>query len=127
MNTNGAKTKFVNGDHCISNTEMLDLRDKQVLVIGLSGRGRAACELLCRSGAKVLAVDSENTPDLRHGAAQLHPLGVEVALGVSVLPRREFSFAVVSPAGPSNTQLVEAVIQRQVPVIGELEFGVQQS
>src|SRR5438105_1557390 len=105
-----------NGHPQISNTEMLDLRDKQVLVIGLGGRGQAACELLRRNGAKVMAVDSDNTPDLRARAAELDPLGIEVALGVSGLPNRDFSFAVVSPAGPSNTRLVEAVVRCAVPI-----------
>src|SRR5437762_6149425 len=126
MNTNG--TKPANGDYShVARTEALDIRDKHVLVIGLGGRGQAACRLLRRNGAKVLAVDSDNNQDLQKRAAELHPLGVEVSLGISTLPRRDFSFAVVSPAGPSNAQLVEAVVQRQLPVIGELEFGVQQS
>src|ERR1051326_1247592 len=110
-----------------ADTETLDLQDKHVLVIGLGGRGQAACRLLRRNGARVLAVDSENNQDLQDRAAELHPLGVEVSLGTSALPKRDFSFAVVSPAGPSNAQLVAAVVQRQLPVIGELEFGVQQS
>src|SRR2546427_706901 len=99
MNTNGIKAKPVNGDHArVSDTEGLDLRDKHVLVVGLGGRGQAACELLWRNGAKVVVVDSDNTADLRDRAAELHPLGVEVALGVSALPRRDFSFAIISPA-----------------------------
>jgi UDP-N-acetylmuramoylalanine-D-glutamate ligase len=36
---------------------MLELQNKQVLVIGLSSRGWAACEFLRRSGAKVVGVD----------------------------------------------------------------------
>ena len=36
---------------------MLELENKQVLVIGLGGRGLAACEFLRRSGARVTGVD----------------------------------------------------------------------
>src|SRR5215467_929572 len=128
MTTNGTTARPINGDrlHGVE-TEALDLRDKHVLVIGLGGRGQAACKLLRRNGAKVVAVDSDNNQDLQNRAAELHPLGVEVSLGTSTLPRRDFSFAVVSPAGPANAKLVQAVFQRQLPVIGELEFGVQQS
>ena len=103
------------------------LKNKDVLVIGLGGRGRAACELLRRHGARVVAVDSANNQDLRDGAKQLRPLGVEVVLGVTAPPKRDFSFAVLSPAVPSSTQLVQAVRRNNVPLIGELELGYQQS
>jgi UDP-N-acetylmuramoylalanine--D-glutamate ligase len=106
---------------------MFDLKNKEVLVIGLGGRGRAACELLSRSGAKVVGVDSADTQDLQVGAALLRPLGIEVTLGASAPPRGEFSLAVLSPAVPSDNQLVQAVVRTKIPMIGELELGFQQS
>ena len=105
---------------------MFDLKNKNVLVIGLGGRGRAACELLHRSGASVFGVDSADNLDLRAGVEKL-PLGIEVALGVSTPPRRQFSLAVVSPAVPADTELVQSVLSSRVPMIGELELGFQQS
>jgi len=102
------------------------VKNQDVLVIGLGGRGRAACELLHRNGAKVVAVDCANNQDLREGARQLRPLGVEVALGVSEPPQRNFSLAVLSPAVPASTPLVQAVRLSRVPLIGELELGYQQ-
>ena len=102
------------------------MKNQDVLVIGLGGRGRAACELLHRNGAKVVAVDCANNQDLREGARQLRPLGVEVALGVSEPPQRNFSLAVLSPAVPASTPLVQAVRLSRVPLIGELELGYQQ-
>jgi UDP-N-acetylmuramoylalanine-D-glutamate ligase len=38
---------------------MLELQNKQVLVIGLSSRGWAACEFLLRSGARVVGIDND--------------------------------------------------------------------
>src|SRR5438874_1898860 len=101
---------------------MFDLMNKHVLVIGLGGRGRAACELLHRRGAHVTAVDSANTEDLQERADKLRPLGIEVSLGAIAPPDRNFSLAVISPAVPANTQLVEAVKHSKVPMIGELEL-----
>src|SRR6266699_695597 len=105
----------------------MDLMNKHVLVIGLGGRGQAACELLRRSGAHVMAVDSANTQDLREGKDRLRPLGIEVALGATAPPNRDFSLAVVSPAVPPNNQLVQALRHNNVHMIGELELGFQQS
>ena len=45
---------------------MLELQNKQVLVIGLSNRGWAACQFLRRSGAKVLGVKGLDFHDVVH-------------------------------------------------------------
>jgi len=111
----------------LTEEEMLDLTNKEVLVIGLGGRGLAACELLCRNGAHVTGVDSSDNSALRDDAERLRPLGVEVELGVSALPQRQFRLAVVSPTVPTNEQLVRALAQSKVPIIGELELGYQQA
>ena len=101
------------------------MKNKDVLVIGLGCRGRAACELLRRNGARVMVVDSENNEDLRQRAEQLRPLGVEVELGVSSPPERVFSLAVWSQTALKNLPLVQAVRRNKVPLIGELELGYQ--
>ncbi len=106
---------------------MLELENKQVLVIGLGRSGQAACEFLCRSGARVTGVDRAISQRLQHGADRLRPLGIEVALGVSAPPAREFSLAVLSSPLPLNTPLVEAVRRSKVPLISELELGIEQS
>ena len=106
---------------------MYDLQNKQVLVIGLGVRGRAACRLLQQSGANVMAMDQADTEDLRAEAGRLRPLGIEVELGATKSPDRQFSLAVVSPAVPDSTPIMKEMLKRQVPVIGEFELGYQQS
>src|SRR5436189_4887645 len=103
----------------------MDFRDKKVLEIGLGGRGRAACGLLRRAGADVVAIDNANTEELREAATQLRSIGVQVELGVSALPEKNFDLAVVSPAVPAQSPLVQALTERKVRVIGELELGFQ--
>jgi UDP-N-acetylmuramoylalanine--D-glutamate ligase len=114
-------------EHYDSFVRMFELNNKEILVIGLGGRGRAACELLRRSGAKVVGVDCADNADLRDSAKKLRPLGIEVELGVSRAPEGNFSLAVLSPAVPSSTQLVQSVMRNNVPMISELELGYQQS
>jgi UDP-N-acetylmuramoylalanine--D-glutamate ligase len=106
---------------------MLELENKNVLVVGLGGRGRAACELLHRSGAHVTAVDSAATPELEDGVVNLRELGIEVSLAVSTPPDRPFDLAVLSPAIPANQKLIEVLARRKVPMIGELELGFQRA
>jgi UDP-N-acetylmuramoylalanine--D-glutamate ligase len=106
---------------------MFALENKEVLVIGLGGRGRAACELLRHQGAKVLGVDASDNAELRQGAAELRPLGIEVTLGISKPPQRNFSLVVVNSAVPANRKLVQTVSGGVLPVISELELGYQQA
>ena len=106
---------------------MLELENQQVLVIGLGGRGRAACEFLRRSGARVVGVDKADNQNLRQEADRLRPLGVEVVLGVSAPPERDFRLAVLSSALPVHTPLVKAVRRNKVPLMSELELGLEQS
>ncbi len=106
---------------------MLDVANKQVLVVGLDGCGQSACEYLRRHGARVTGVDSGDTIDLRERAVELRSMGVEVALGVPQPPARAFSLAVLSSTGMENLGLVEAVIESQVPLISEVDLAFQQS
>jgi len=106
---------------------MLELANKRVLVIGLGRPGQAACEFLSRSGAQVTGVDQATERDLLNAADRLRPLGIEITLGVSAPPARDFNLAVLSSLGSGNAPLVEAVRRSNVPVISELELGVQQS
>jgi UDP-N-acetylmuramoylalanine--D-glutamate ligase len=106
---------------------MRELANKQVLVIGLGASGRAACDLLRRRGANVLAIDGADTPQLRREAEALRAAGVEVRLGVEHAPADKVDLAVMSPGVPSKSPLFQPLIERGVPVIGELELGYQQS
>ena len=106
---------------------MFELENKDVLVIGLGGRGQAACELLCRGGARVAGVDDADTPELREGAARLIPLGVKVTLGAGAVPDQKFDLVVISPAVRVDSRLRQALKGNPVRVIGELELGFHQA
>ena len=106
---------------------MFSLAQKSVVVLGLGTSGQAACRLLVEQGAKVTAMDSADSAELRAEAEALRKLGVAVTLGCAMVPEGAFDLAVVSPGIAVNSALVRGVTQRGVPLIGELELGYQQS
>jgi UDP-N-acetylmuramoylalanine--D-glutamate ligase len=106
---------------------MHKLTDKKVLVIGLGASGRAAGGLLRARGAKVLAIDSADSPQLRKEAEALRAAGIEVRLGVKESPADPLDLAVISPGVPVRCALVQGLVRRKVPLIGELELGYQES
>jgi UDP-N-acetylmuramoylalanine--D-glutamate ligase len=106
---------------------MLEYKNKDVLVIGLGGRGQAACELLRQGGAQVTGVDGADTPELREGAEKLRALGVKVTLGSTAVPGGDYALAVLSPAVPVASPLVAAARKAAWPLLSELELGFQQA
>src|SRR5947209_13388996 len=104
---------------------MVPLENKNVLVIGLGASGLAATSLLCKCGAKVVAVDSAQTDALRQATADLAGRGVTVHLGASAAPPQKFDLAVVSPGVPWTNPILKSMVERSVPVIGEFELGYQ--
>ena len=103
------------------------LGNKNVLVIGLGLSGQAACRLLRKREAIVTAIDSANTGALQADANRLRALGVKVELGATAPPSERFELVVVSPGVPSKSPLMQGIAHDQVPLIGELELGFQQS
>ncbi len=109
------------------NTNKHELADQRVLVVGLGASGCAACQLLRSRRAKVVAIDHADTPDLRRQADALRASGVDVRLGIKAAPADELDLAVISPGVPTRASLVEELVRREIPLIGELELGYQQS
>ena len=108
---------------------MLKLKGRRVILVGLGSRGRAACRLLCASGASVVAVECEDTPLLQREAQRLIKLGAEVHLGMrkplaKILNGVEL--AVISVRGIREADWMLVLRQANLPVISELELGYQQ-
>lgn len=106
---------------------MISLEHKTVLVLGLGKSGLAAAELLRQRGARVLALDSADSPALQRDAAQLKAMGVVVELGAEEAPNVNFDLAVVSPGVPWSNPILQELNQRKVPILGEFELGYQHS
>ena len=106
---------------------MQELANKRVLVVGLGASGLAASELLLKRQAKVLAIDLAETAPLRRQADALRALGADVRLGIKTAPADAVDLAVISPGVPTRSPLVQELAGRNIPLIGELELGYQQS
>ncbi|MBV9305137.1 MAG: UDP-N-acetylmuramoyl-L-alanine--D-glutamate ligase [Acidobacteriaceae bacterium] len=97
----------------------MDLRGKQVVVIGTKRSGLAAIELLLKRGAHVRAMDaSPLTPEEERRFA---------ALGVPVLPQEpeylKGDLIVLSPAVPYDLPMLADAREHGIAVIGEVELS----
>lgn len=102
--------------------QTLELRNKNVVVLGLGKSGMAAASLLRRDGARVVVRDEADGAVLEERAERLRELGVRVELGARFDFAQHFDLAVLSPGVAPERPIVRA-LGRQTPVLSELELA----
>lgn len=103
----------------------MDLKNKKVLVIGTGISGMGAAKLLCSEGAIPIFYD-ENEKIKPEEVQGKMPEGVSGEVIIGSLPesiKEEVVLAVPSPGVPVDTDFMEDLEKRGIPVWGELELG----
>ena len=101
------------------------LKNKKVLVVGMAKTGLAAAQLLLKSGADVVAADTNvEKPVIQENAEKLQKLGATIELG----PHKSQTilnadFIVISPGVPHTIKPLAKARQNNIPVIGETELA----
>lgn len=101
----------------------MELKNKDVVVLGLGRSGMAAAELLQRDGARVVVRDEGESDELVERANRLRQLGVRVELGNQFDASARFDLAVLSPGIAPVRPMVAELVKRKTPVLGELELA----
>jgi UDP-N-acetylmuramoylalanine--D-glutamate ligase len=110
----------------LGKTEMMELKGKKVLVVGLGKSGLAAALFLRRRGAQVTVSDVRSAEALAKDIPALLEEGIMVeAGGHGLLTFRRQDLIVVSPGVPLNTPELAQVKSFGLPVIGELELAAR--
>ncbi|MGC1481691.1 MAG: UDP-N-acetylmuramoyl-L-alanine--D-glutamate ligase [Chthoniobacterales bacterium] len=100
---------------------------QHALVLGLGHSGKAAAILLAEEGARVTVSDSADTPALRETAEALESHGINAIFG----PEAEsdptvYDLCVLSPGIDPAQPIVQNVLKKKIPIIGELELGFEE-
>ncbi len=105
---------------------MLDVKDKNVLVLGLGVSGYAAAELLARRGATVSISESSDNEGTRKYLDSLAPYSVRFEIGGHTAEFcRDAEIVVTSPGVNVSSLISSGVLREGVPVMGEMELGFQ--
>ena len=103
----------------------MNFSERNVLVVGCGISGTGAACLLARKGAKVVLFDENEQADREKIAGRLGGAGpVEILLGS--LPEEtaeKLELAVFSPGVPADTPFAEALREKGIPLIGEIELA----
>ena len=98
---------------------------RKVLVVGLGSRtGLAAANFFVNKGVKVFVSDQKKREELLDVIDQL-PKGVVVITGPQTIDilKNNFDLIVLSPGVPKEIPLIKEALNRQVPVISEVELA----
>lgn len=100
---------------------------KKAVVLGLGHSGEAAATLLREEGADVTVCESNDNPGLRAKAEALAAQGIPVLLGAAAdTDPTIYDVCVLSPGIDPVVELVQNVIRKKIPIIGELELAFEE-
>src|SRR5829696_8340897 len=99
---------------------------REIAIVGLARSGRAAAQLLARTGADVYASDNGTSPELEETAADLRRDGVDVQLGGHDVDRiARASIVVASPGVPPTAPAFVAARAAGLQIMSEVEIGLR--
>jgi UDP-N-acetylmuramoylalanine--D-glutamate ligase len=101
-----------------------EIREMNVLVVGLARSGVAASDVLLDLGARVAVTDARPDPVSAEEIARLRGRGVRMELGANTV---EFASGcdalIVSPGVPLSNQVIQWAYGRGKPVLSEIELA----
>lgn len=114
---------FVSVDLINSLDRSSDWTRVSVVVAGIGIAGFAAADALISLGARVHVIDGADTEKTRERAQILDVLGARITLGDGDTLPDELDVLVVSPGLPPSAPVIQAALERGIPVWGELELA----
>ena len=100
---------------------------KNAVVLGLGHSGEAAAILLREEGAEVTICESSDNTALREKATKLEEQGIRILLGPAAdTEPGSYDVCILSPGIDPAVPLVQNVLRKKIPIIGELELAFEE-
>lgn len=106
-------------------TSQYDIRTLRISVLGAARSGIAAALLAADRGARVFVSEAGSRERFAEQASQLAAQGIAAEFGGHSDRVYDADLLVVSPGIPLEAPVIVAAQQREMQVIGELEFGAR--
>lgn len=101
----------------------MEISDKSVVILGAARSGLAAAELALSLGALVFVSDNAMEKDKHKQINILKGLGIPFEFGGHSNRVYSADFVVLSPGIPQNSDVVQSIQQKGIPVLSEIEFA----
>jgi UDP-N-acetylmuramoylalanine--D-glutamate ligase len=106
--------------------EMMNLKNKHIVVVGLGRTGVSLTGFLIRQGASVTAIDSATEDKIKEAASAVRNLGARTILGANEGQVFESAdMIVLSPGVPHTLPEIRNAQLKNIPVIGEIELAAR--
>src|SRR5208282_1766340 len=100
----------------------MQLKGKNILIVGLARTGVALCRFLAAKGTRLTVTDQAPPQALEEPRREIAGLGVAEALGTARPVWRGSDLIILSPGVPPELEWLKAARKAGVPVWGELEL-----
>lgn len=102
----------------------MELKNKKVLVIGAGISGFAAAKIAKKFGADVTLSDAKKELDLKYNFDELRRLEINLVFGKQTENLLNgVDLVIVSPAVPLRIPILQAALNKKIPVISEVELA----
>lgn len=101
----------------------MDIKNKNVLIIGLGISGASTAMALDKLGSNVFIVDSKPQKELEEYVNQLKNISVEYFLGDEAPDLKGIDLAVKSPGVPFDISIIEDLNKKNIEVITDIELA----
>lgn len=107
-------------------TDVAELKDKKILVVGLGKTGVSLSKFLTTHGAQVTVTDHKSKPELSNQLELLGDVPVRLELG-GHSPKTFLNqdLVILSPGIPSNLKIFDYARSQGIRITGEFEFASQ--
>src|SRR3989338_6869950 len=107
----------------------MEIRGKNVLVVGLARSRVSAANLLYKLGANVTVTDEKGEEELSENIARLKPRttgGISLKLnGHDSVNINEIDLTIISPGVPWDSPFLNKIREKGIRIMSEVEFAFQ--
>ena len=101
----------------------MDLKDKNVLVLGLGISGVSTVKALDKLGANMVISDTKSQEELKDYIDEIKDIDVKYVLGTNKVLLEDIDLIVKSPGVPLDLQIIKEAKTKDIEVITDLELA----
>ena len=101
----------------------MELKDKNVLVIGFGISGLSTIKALYKLGAKIAITDNKDESEFKDMLDSISYIPCEKYFNVDDLPISNYDIIIKSPGIPPTAKLIQKAVESNIEVIGDIELA----
>ncbi|MBS4535413.1 UDP-N-acetylmuramoyl-L-alanine--D-glutamate ligase [Clostridium sp. D2Q-14] len=101
----------------------MNIKDKNILVLGLGISGVSTAKALNKLGANIIINDSKDEKELRRYIDELKNINIQYLLGTNDINLNNIDLIIKSPGIKNSVPIIKKAIKNDIEVITDIELG----